>query len=238
MTNWSCCNLCHYVEFVTMATIVYSCNYVTQWSVKLKFYHLFFVLLMLKLGVHLIVTIVTIAVIVQKQSISAIAERSLSHVHLIVPIVQKNFQDHIFWREIEINIKWTSTAVHLGKYDDRSDRSRSLAYIHMITAIVTIVTIAEAIAGIEPDLIPAIAIVTIVTIAGIINCDVSIWSLWSLTDFSAIVAIVTIKWTPGLSHIVKIKIIWLHMAAKLFALLSFFSHKPRFQTRTWIRAIE
>ena len=56
---------------------------------------------------------------------------------------------------------------------------------------------AEAIAGIEPDPIPAIAIVAIV---GMVNSDVSIWSLWSLTDFSAIVAIVTIKWTPGFSQ--------------------------------------
>ena len=58
--------------------------------------------------------------------------------------------------------------MHLEKYDDRSDRSRSLACVHMIAAIVTI---AEAIAGIEPDPIPAIAIVTI---AGIVNSDVSI----------------------------------------------------------------
>ena len=47
----------------------------------------------LKPGVHLIVTI---AVIVQKQTISAIVERYLSHVHLFVPIVQKSLQDHIF----------------------------------------------------------------------------------------------------------------------------------------------
>ena len=40
--------------------------------------------------------------------------------------------------------------------------------------IAAIVTIAEAIAGIEPDPIPAIAIVTIVMIAGIVNSDVSI----------------------------------------------------------------
>ena len=61
--------------------------------------------------------------------------------------------------------------MHLGKYDDRSDCSRSLACVHMIAAIVTIVMIAEAIAGIEPDPIPAIAIVTI---AGIVSSDVSI----------------------------------------------------------------
>ena len=54
----------------------------------LCFQHLFHESL-LKPGVRLIVTIVTVAVIVQKQSISAIAERSPSHVHLIVPIVQK-----------------------------------------------------------------------------------------------------------------------------------------------------
>ena len=57
--------------------------------------------------------------------------------------------------------------MHLGKYDDRSDRSRSLACVHMIAAIVTI-------AGIEPDPIPAIAIVAMVTIAGIVNSDVSL----------------------------------------------------------------
>ena len=61
--------------------------------------------------------------------------------------------------------------MHLGKYDDRSDRSRSLARVHMI---VSIVTIAEAIAGIEPYPIPAIEIAGIVTIAVIINSDVSI----------------------------------------------------------------
>ena len=55
--------------------------------------------------------------------------------------------------------------MHLEKYDDRSDRSRSLVCVHMIVAIVTI---AEAIAGIEPDPIPAIAI------AAIVNSDVSI----------------------------------------------------------------
>ena len=132
-----------------------------------------------KPSVHLIITIVTITVIVQKQLIPAIAERSPSHVHLIVPVVQKTSKIIFFWRKIKINMRWTCTAVHLGKYDDRS---RSLAC---------------AIAGIKPDPIPAIPIVTIV---GIINSDVSIWSLWSLwslTDFSAIVAIVTIKWTPG-----------------------------------------
>ena len=60
--------------------------------------------------------------------------------------------------------------MHFGKYDDinRSDRSRSLACVDMIAAIVTI---ADAIAEIEPDPIPAIAIVTI---AGIENSDVSI----------------------------------------------------------------
>ena len=60
-------------------------------------------------GVHLIVTVVTIAVIAQKWSISAIAERSPSHAHPIVPIVQKTF-----WLEIKISMKWTWTAVHLG----------------------------------------------------------------------------------------------------------------------------
>ena len=43
----------------------------------------------LKPCVHLIVTVVTIAVIVQKQSIFVIAEQSPSHVHSIVPIIQK-----------------------------------------------------------------------------------------------------------------------------------------------------
>ena len=60
--------------------------------------------------------------------------------------------------------------MHLGKYNDRSDHSRSLACVHMIAVIVRIVTIAEAIAGIEPDSIPAIAIVTIV---GMVNSDVA-----------------------------------------------------------------
>ena len=57
--------------------------------------------------------------------------------------------------------------MHFGKYDDinRSDRSRSLVGVDMIAAI------ADAIAEIEPDPIPAIAIVTI---AGIVNSDVSI----------------------------------------------------------------
>ena len=64
--------------------------------------------------------------------------------------------------------------MHLGKYDDRSDRSRSLVCVHMIVALVTIVTIAEASAGIEPDPIPAIAIAVIVTIAAIVNSGVSI----------------------------------------------------------------
>ena len=54
----------------------------------------------LKPGVHLIITIVMNAVIVQKQSISVITEQSLSHVHLIVPIIQKTYilarnQNHI-----------------------------------------------------------------------------------------------------------------------------------------------
>ena len=44
----------------------------------------------------------------------------------------------------------------------------------MIAAIVMIVTIAEAIAGIEPDPIPSIAIVTFFRITGIVNSDVSI----------------------------------------------------------------
>ena len=61
--------------------------------------------------------------------------------------------------------------MHLGKYDDRSDRSRSLACVDMIAVIIMIITIAEAIAGIELDPISAIAIVTI---AGIVNSDVSI----------------------------------------------------------------
>ena len=74
-----------------------------------------------------------ITVIVQKRSISAIAERSPSHVHLIVPIVEKNFQDHIFLARNQNQHK-----MNLGKYDDRSDCSRSLACVHMI------VTIAEA----------------------------------------------------------------------------------------------
>ena len=30
----SYCNLCRYADFVTMATVVNSCNYVTCWSVK------------------------------------------------------------------------------------------------------------------------------------------------------------------------------------------------------------
>ena len=62
-------------------------------------------------------------------------------------------------------MKRICTAVHLGKYDDRFDRSRLLVCPHMIVAIVTI---AEAIAGIEPDPIPAIAI------AAIANSGVSI----------------------------------------------------------------
>ena len=61
--------------------------------------------------------------------------------------------------------------MHLGKYDDRSDLSRSLACVHMIAAIFTIVTIAEVIAEIEPDSIQAIVIVTIV---GMVNSDMSI----------------------------------------------------------------
>ena len=44
--------------------------------------------ILVKPDVHLIVTIVTVAVIAQKQSISAIAEPSPSHVHSIVLIVQ------------------------------------------------------------------------------------------------------------------------------------------------------
>ena len=122
--------------------------------------------------------IVTIAVIVQKRSISAIAELSLSRdhlfnrssrsknfqdpiflawnqnqpeiylycnapwklllspVHLIVPVVQKLFKVIFFWREIRTIMKWTCTAMHLGKYDDRSDRSQSLAFVDMIVAIV------------------------------------------------------------------------------------------------------
>ena len=62
-----------------------------------------------KPGVYLIVTIVTIAVSVQKQSISVIAERSPSHVHSIVPIVQKAYQIYLFgaksksaWNEPEL----------------------------------------------------------------------------------------------------------------------------------------
>ena len=61
--------------------------------------------------------------------------------------------------------------MHLGKYDDLYDRSRSLAHVHMI---VSIITIAEAIARIEPDPSPVMEITGVVTIAVIVNSDVSI----------------------------------------------------------------
>ena len=38
-TIWSKCNLCRNAHFVTMATVVSLCNYVTRWSVTVKFYH-------------------------------------------------------------------------------------------------------------------------------------------------------------------------------------------------------
>ena len=40
MTNWIQCFICRHADFVTMAAVVNSCNYVTWWSVKLKVYHL------------------------------------------------------------------------------------------------------------------------------------------------------------------------------------------------------
>ena len=51
-------------------------------------------------GVHLIIMIITITVIVQKQSVSVIAERSPSN----CSNHSKNFQDHIFWHEIKISM--------------------------------------------------------------------------------------------------------------------------------------
>ena len=82
----------------------------------------------IKPGIHLIVTIVTvIAVIIQKQSISAITERSLSHVHLIILIVQKTSQDHFLGAKPKSARNEPVLQCTLGKYDagydDCSDRS-------------------------------------------------------------------------------------------------------------------
>ena len=56
--------------------------------------------------------------------------------------------------------------MHLGKYDDHDDRSDRWPVFVLSLRSFTVVTIAEAIAGIEPDPISAIAIVTIV---GMVN---------------------------------------------------------------------
>ena len=153
--------------------------------------------MVLKPGVHLIVTI---AVIVQKQSIPVTAERSPSHVHSILPVVQKTSKVLFFgaksksaWNEPVLQCTLGNMVIVLIAYD------RWPVSIWLFWSF-TIVTIAEAITAIEPDYIPGITIAGIFMIIGIVNSDVSTWLLWSLTDVSAIVMIVTIKWTPGFTH--------------------------------------
>ena len=83
-------------------------------------------------GIHLIVTITVITVIIEKPSIPVITEwcpfNCSDH--------SKNFQDNIFLVRNQKQHKMNLTAMHLGKYNDCSDRSLSLACVHMIVTIV------------------------------------------------------------------------------------------------------